>query len=387
MSLKSIRDNYSKLLEALNESGVKFDASQKSALDGFIMALESTASEQRKQAATMAKQMTEAKLEKEYKQVFESVIKHMQEHYELAGKIQDKVTMLKESKKISEKVENYLDLYAESVCPKKIVVDYAKMKKLEQINESLRDVLLANDDAVIEKKAQLDESFKREKGKLETEVAKMQVKLNESMEKTQQLKKKLNQYKALELLESKTKDLPSFEANKIKRHFAEATAPEIEKNFKKVLESVKKDVKEAAKEAETTLESEVNKIVNEEEQLDEMRYNGSLKDKQSATQALYKHNDELFDFEEAQRQSGAPSKDALVEFVAGIFKEEGLDTPWTREFLLKMKHYTRGFDDALQYVYNARLKGDNLSVNQGKIPMHEESHMMTMVTLSSVMKM
>ena len=153
MSLKSIRDNYSKLLEALNESGVKFDASQKSALDGFIMALESTASKQRKQAASMAKKMTEEKMEKEYKEVFESVIKHMQEHYELAGKVQDKITMLKESKKISRKVEQYLDLYAESVCPKKMVVDYAKMKKLEQINESLRDVLLANDDAVIEKKA------------------------------------------------------------------------------------------------------------------------------------------------------------------------------------------------------------------------------------------
>ena len=265
MSLKSIRDNYSKLLEALNESGVKFNASQKSALDGFIMALESTASEQRKQAATMAKRMTESKMEREYKRVFESVIKHMQEHYELAGKIQDKVTMLKESKKISRKVEDYLDMYAESVCPKKVIVDYAKMKKLEQINESLRDVLLVNDDAVIEKKAKLDESFKREKGKLETEVAKMQVKLNESMERAQQLKKKLNQYKALELLESKTKDLPSFEASKIKRHFAEATAPEIEKNFKKVLETVKKDAKDAAKEVETTLESEVQKIVDSEE--------------------------------------------------------------------------------------------------------------------------
>lgn len=283
MSLKSIRDNYSKLLEALNESGVKFDASQKSALDGFIMALESTASQQRKQAVSMTKKMTEAKMEKEYKEIFESIMKHMQEHYELAGKVQDKITMLKESKKLSRKVEQYLDLYAESVCPNKLVVDYAKMKKLEQLNESLRDVLLANDDAVVEKKAQLDESFKKAKGKLETEVAKMQVKLNESMQKTQKLQKKLSQYKALELLESKTKDLPSFEANKIKKHFSEATAPEIEKNFKKVLESVKKDAKEAAKEVETTLESEVKKIIDSEdiEENDMLRnrpHNGHIDD-------------------------------------------------------------------------------------------------------------
>ena len=79
----------------------------------------------------MAKNMTESKMEREYKQVFESVVKHMQEHYELAGKIQDRITMLKESKKISRKVEDYLDMYAESVCPKKVIVDYAKMKKLE----------------------------------------------------------------------------------------------------------------------------------------------------------------------------------------------------------------------------------------------------------------
>ena len=372
MSLKSIRDNYSKLLEALNESGVKFDASQKSALDGFIMALESTASEQRKQAATMAKRMTESKLEREYKQVFESIVKHMQQHYELAGKIQDKVTMLKESKKISEKVESYLDLYAESVCPKKVVVDYAKMKKLEQINESLRDVLLANDDAVIEKKAQLDESFKREKGKLETEVAKMQVKLNESMEKTQQLKKKLNQYKALELLESKTKDLPSFEANKIKKHFATASAPEIEKNFKRVLESVKKDAKEAAKEVETTLESEVNKIVNEQEEFDESRaYPDLSKDRNSATSAIERHSAELTDF---ANKKPKPTQKDLVEFVkVKIFDEEGLDTRWTREFLKKLGNeggVSRiiGFDSALQYVYNAYLKGKGVGMDAGKNP-------------------
>lgn len=81
-------------------------------------------------------------------------------------------------------MSDYLDLYLESVCPKKEIVDYAKMKKLEQINESLRDVLLVTDDAVIEKKAQLEESFKKEKSKLETSVAKMQVKLNESMAKS-----------------------------------------------------------------------------------------------------------------------------------------------------------------------------------------------------------
>lgn len=66
------------------------------------------------------------------------------------------------------------------------------MQKLEAIHESLKDVLLVNEDSIAEKKAQLEESFKHEKSKCETEVAKMQVKLNESMARTQELKRKID---------------------------------------------------------------------------------------------------------------------------------------------------------------------------------------------------
>lgn len=103
----------------------------------------------------------------------------------------------------------------------------------------------------------------------------MRVKLNESMEKNQQLNKKIGQYKAAQLLESKTQSLPAFEARKIKKHFANASAEEVEKNFKKVFESVKKESKKAADEVETTLESEVNKIV----ECDDLGENDILKGK------------------------------------------------------------------------------------------------------------
>jgi len=92
----------------------------------------------------------------------------------------------------------------------------------------------------------------------------MQVKLNESMAKAQQLKRKIDQFKALELLESKTKDLPTFEARAVKKRLATATAPEIEKQFDRVLESVQAEAKKAEEEAETTLESEIDKIVDSE---------------------------------------------------------------------------------------------------------------------------
>lgn len=81
------------------------------------------------------------------------------------------------------------------------------------------------------------------------------------MAKTQKLNRKIDSFKAMELLESKTKDLPTYEARKLKKRFADATTTEIEKNFKKVLESVQKEVKEDEKEEETTLESEINNIL------------------------------------------------------------------------------------------------------------------------------
>lgn len=67
------------------------------------------------------------------------------------------------------------------------------------------------------------------------------------------------------LLESKTRDLPAFEAGKVKRLLAEATAEEIDRRFDKVLESVKRDVKQAASECDTTLESEIENIVDSDE--------------------------------------------------------------------------------------------------------------------------
>lgn len=95
-----------------------------------------------------------------------------------------------------------------------------------------------------------------------------------------------------------------------------------------------------------------------EKDLDES-FKTSLADKQSATKALLDHNDELTDF---IQQDPRPTKDQLIQFVADIFKEEGLDTPWTRQFLIKLKMYTRDWNDAVRYLWNARLKGQGLGL-------------------------
>ena len=281
MNLKTIRESYTKFINTLVDAGVKLNESQKASLDSFILAIESKMSKQREAAIKATKKVVEEHLEKQYKQVFESILKHMQENAELASKVQDKITQINESKKVSRKVSNFLDVYVESVLPKKKILDYDRMQKLEQIHESLKDLLIVNEDAIETKKAELQESFNKDKKALETQIAKLQVKLNESMAKTTKLNKKIDQFKALELLESKTKDLPSYEARQMKKRLAEATTVEIEKTFDKVLESVKEEMKEAEKDDETTLEAEVKDIIEAEEDVkeDEVNEAGEAKNK------------------------------------------------------------------------------------------------------------
>ena len=81
------------------------------------MAIESNISKQRQTAIRQTKKLVEKKMEKEYREVFESIMANMQKNSELASKIQDKITQINESKKIASHVDNFLDLYVESVLP------------------------------------------------------------------------------------------------------------------------------------------------------------------------------------------------------------------------------------------------------------------------------
>lgn len=168
MSLKSIRKSYSKFLSTLQNAGIKLNESQKNDLDGFILAIESKMKSQKEIAIKATKRIVTEHLEEQYKKVFESILKHQQENINISSKIQRKVTSIKESKKIAEKVGNYLDMYVESILPKKTIVDYDRMQKLEALHESLKDLLVVDEQAVINKKKQLTESFNKEKKAYET---------------------------------------------------------------------------------------------------------------------------------------------------------------------------------------------------------------------------
>ena len=340
MSLKSIRESYSKFITTLESAGVKLNESQKTSLDGFILAIESKMQKNKEQAIKATKKIVTEHLEKQFKEVFESIMKHQAENVELASKVQNKITAVNESKKIARKVNDYLDMYVESVLPKKTIVDYDRMQKLEKIHESLKDMLVADEDAVKAKQEQLAESFAADKKALETQIAKLQVKLNESMDKTLKLNKKIDSFKAQELLESKTKDLPSYEARQMKKRFAGATTAEIEKKFETILESVKDDMKVEEKEEQTSIEEEVKDIIEAEEDVKE---NDMLKGKKHNLHVDEAEDEEKVDEAEEDKEvdededyetteSVKMNEDGDVELEESEIIDQDLMKLWCRDF-------------------------------------------------------
>ena len=261
MRLKRIRDNYARFLGVLSDAGVKLTESQKKELDQFVVGIEQIMEAQKIKTVKATKKLVEAKMDKEYGRVVESLLTHMRRNQFLTAQIQSKARAIEESQKLAKDVSNYLDIYVESVLPKKSIVDYDRMQKLESVLESLKDTLVVTDDSVEAKKQKLQESYNKKKQRLETELAKMKVSLNESMKTSRKLQSKIEKLKAVELLEALTKDLPTFEARQIRKRLGSLTCEEIQQKFKKTLKLVREEIEESTGTDDASIEDEVNDII------------------------------------------------------------------------------------------------------------------------------
>ena len=300
MAIKSLNQNYTKLLKAFDEVGVKLNESQKESLDTFMIDLEKKINETRDNAIRATKKVVEEKLEKEYKEVVENLISHQSEVSELAGKVQSEVTKVNESKKLAEQLDNYLDCHLDEVLPKKVIVDYDEMQKLRTLHESLKDMLLVNDSAVEEKVESIKESMTKETDELKTKVQDLENKLNESMKKELSLNKRLDESKAREMIGEKIKDLPILEAKEMKKRLAGMTSKEVEKNFKTILESVEEEIKDQQiqNEDEKNLEEAITDILEdktEEKKDDTSDKNGADTEEGKETNSEDAGDDETID--------------------------------------------------------------------------------------------
>lgn len=226
---KSIRENYSMLLAAFKDAGIKLSESQKKDIDQFVLALEDKIESTKQKTILATKKVVEKRMEAEYKPVIESIIKNLAKNAELAGKIQDKVTSIKESKKMAVQLDKYLDAYVGEILPEQQIVDYTKMRGMK------------------------------------SEISSLKKQLTESKNKEHVLQVLVDKAKADKFVELKIQDLPLFEARQIKKRLAGSTLEEAKKNFKSVLESVQEDMEKQEIADSLCLEKEIDAIIKDEE--------------------------------------------------------------------------------------------------------------------------
>ena len=283
MNLKSLRESYNKLLDSFKEMGVTLNESQQENVDNFMLQLESKLKDVRDVAIKTTKKMVTEKLDAEYKELFESILKHMNENAEVSSKIQNKINEMKVVEELSESVNGFLDEHVEEILPKKDIVDYERMQKLEQIHESLKNMLGVEIMNVEGGKKELIEGFEKEKADYSKKIEDLQKKLDESVKENKKVSKNLDNLKAQVLLESKIKNLPEREAKLIKESFKGASSSEINMKFKTVLESVRESVEDQSQiqsneDEQKNLEDAILEVLNKDQSSDVNTNNDGTED-------------------------------------------------------------------------------------------------------------
>ena len=283
MNLKSLRESYNKLLDSFKEMGVTLNESQQENVDNFMLQLESKLKDVRDVAIKTTKKMVTEKLDAEYKELFESILKHMNENAEVSSKIQNKINEMKVVEELSESVNGFLAEHVEEILPKKDIVDYERMQKLEQIHESLKNMLGVEIMNVEGGNKELVENLEKEKTEYSKKIEDLQKKLDESVKENKKVSKNLDSLKAQVLLESKIKNLPEREAKLIKESFKGASSSEINMKFKTVLESVRESVEDQSQiqsneDEQKNLEDAILEVLNKDQSSDVNTNNDGTKD-------------------------------------------------------------------------------------------------------------
>lgn len=281
MTRKTIRENLNGLLDALKAAGVALNESQEMAISKSMDKILDSIAESEREAVTATKVIVERKMDAEYKKVVESLIHNLLEHAELTSEIQ-KGAIMREAKAqatklIAEKVDSYLTKYVDKMVSEKTAVDYNKLKKYETLFESMKDVLVVNEDAVKEAISKAEAKYRKEENKISSENvdlikenAALQKKVESLTREANGLRSAIDESKAAVLLEKKLKDVPDNEASKLRVLFEGASVDCVQKTFKKQLAKImeaegdepsKPASEEQPEEEEGSLEEQISKVI------------------------------------------------------------------------------------------------------------------------------
>ena len=157
------------------------------------------------------------------------------------------------------------------------------MQKLEQIHESLKNMLGVEIMNVEGGNKELVENLEKEKTEYSKKIEDLQKKLDESVKENKKVSKNLDNLKAQVLLESKIRNLPEREAKLIKESFKGASSSEINMKFKTVLESVRESVEDQSQiqsneDEQKNLEDAILEVLNKDQSSDVNTNNDGTED-------------------------------------------------------------------------------------------------------------
>ena len=87
MALKTLQKKYDELLKVFEEVGVTLTEAQKDSLDTFMLDFQNKLNETRDSAIRATKKLVEEKMEKEFREVFESINAKQRKIYQKCGEM------------------------------------------------------------------------------------------------------------------------------------------------------------------------------------------------------------------------------------------------------------------------------------------------------------
>jgi len=121
---------------------------------------------------------------------------------------------------ITEKVNEFIDTYIAESVPQEVVVDSAKLRRLEECMHSIRETLVINDDFVqTEVKEALEDA--------QSQIDEKQEKINSLMVENMDIRKQIKSSEAASLLEKKTADMKPAMASYIENYFDGVKDPKV----------------------------------------------------------------------------------------------------------------------------------------------------------------
>lgn len=247
-------------IDKLNKDGV-FSEDQITEFESFGATIQTMLEEAEEKGKESGKKDAEEEAEKdmdEVEETFKGILTKIGDLHEAETKLavikfKEHAELTVKEEEIVTNISKYLKEAVEEHMPAQAIVDYAELDRLRKTFESIKEAVVITDTEVQAKITSVIEST-------QGEIEQKDEALNTAIQRNIDYKSELDLLKSEKALESKLQDIPEFEQIKLRKHFNESTAEEIDKEFDTVLEQIK----QKEYDVEAVVESKSNGVIKED---------------------------------------------------------------------------------------------------------------------------